>query len=417
MSEKKVKNKKILIITTTIIIIIIITTSIICNLYSKYTKEQEINQIKSYYNDSVVTNQKTNLYTLKNNKFIKSGKIAKDVFLTLDKHNSNYEEGYFKILNTENDYYIYYENVDKTEEEIIYDERYKNYIPFNKNIITKESFSLYDDNGILKYTLNYSKTFEVIVNNNNFYGIVFDSQLLYIKNEDILEIVDSSNTKLINTKGIAVLNYHFVYNDKVDICDQTICHTETQFKSHLEYIKNNNIFTPTLKELEMYIDGYIQLPKSVVITIDDGWHSLEAATLLNQYQLNGTVFLITSGYDPKTIESEYVEVHSHTHNMHKARECPTGQGGGIQCLSEEYIQEDLRKSREKLNNTTYFCYPFYEYNSYSISQLKKAGFTMAFAGKNANNQLKAAPGIDKYQIPRYVISNKTTDIHIKNFIG
>jgi len=103
--------------------------------------------------------------------------------------------------------------------------------------------------------------------------------------------------------------------------------------------------------------------------------------------------------------------------MHKAGDCPYGQGGGIQCLSEEYIQNDLKKSREKLNNTTYFCYPFYEYNNYSISQLKKAGFTMAFAGYYANRQLKASPGIDKYQIPRYVISNTTTVNQIKYMIG
>ena len=167
----------------------------------------------------------------------------------------------------------------------------------------------------------------------------------------------------------------------------------------------------------MYIDGKIQLPKSVVITIDDGWHSLEAATLLNKYKLNGTVFLITSGYDKNSIESVFVEVHSHTHNMHNAGDCPSGQGGGIQCLSEEFIQEDLKKSREKLNNTTYFCYPFYEYNDYSISQLKKAGFTMAFAGYYANGKLKASPGIDKFQIPRYIIYNTTTVEKLKNMIG
>ena len=52
-----------------------------------------------------------------------------------------------------------------------------------------------------------------------------------------------------------------------------------------------------------------------------------------------------------------------------------------------------------------------------ISQLKKAGFTMAFAGYYANGKLKAAPGIDKYQIPRYVISNTTTVNQIKYMIG
>ena len=55
------------------------------------------------------------------------------------------------------------------------------------------------------------------------------------------------------------------------------------FATHLDYIKDNHIFTPTLSEFEMYLDQKIQLPKSVVITIDDGWRS----ELLNVLGNNG----------------------------------------------------------------------------------------------------------------------------------
>lgn len=407
-------------------IFLLLAIACICVLcYEKEKKLQDYQKmkddIKATFNKVVLTNKETTLYTKNNNKYVKSGKVNENVYFILNEEKSDYNAGYFMIDNLSNElaesYFIYYKDFEKVETEFEYNLRYKNYIPYNKIIVTNDIFSLYDENEEVIYELNSIKEMPIIVNIDDFYGVEFGNQLLYIKNKDIKEIKDNINTEKENTSGVAVLNYHFVYNDKNDSCIHSICHTEAQFTSHLEYIKNNNVFTPTLRELEMYIDGKIQLPKSVVITIDDGWHSVEAAILLNKYKLNGAVFLITSGYDKNSIESEYVEVHSHTHNMHKAGDCPNGQGGGIQCLSEKIIQEDLKKSREKLNNTTYFCYPFYEYNDYSISQLKKAGFTMAFAGYRAKGKSKAEPGIDKFQIPRYIIYNTTTVEQLKKMIG
>ena len=55
--------------------------------------------------------------------------------------------------------------------------------------------------------------------------------------------------------------------------------------------------------------------------------------------------------------------------MHKQYVCPGGQGGGIKCLPEATIQEDLKKSSEVLDGSKVFCYPFYEYNDYSRTQL------------------------------------------------
>lgn len=423
--KKKVRIKKIGIVICLLGLLIIGSLLAIYFLRDNdgVVKEQglDVSKVDEHYNDMVITLEETDLYWLENDEYINGGKISKDVYLSLDKDKSNYEKGYFFINNLsdnlDKDYYIYYDDVIGTEEEVTYDDRYKKYIPYNKTIVTNDNFSLYGDSGDIVYKFSLTREMPIIINKDDFYGVEFDNQILYIKNEDIKEIKDMNNSDDEYTKAIAVLNYHFVYNPEVDVCDQIICHTEELFESHLKYIKDNNIFTPTLKELEMYIDGNVQLPKSVVITIDDGWHSLESAALLNKYELNGTVFLITSEYDKGAIQSKYVEVHSHTHKMHKRGDCPTGQGGGLQCLSEEYIQEDLKISRERLNNTTYLCYPFYEYNGYSIEQLKKAGFTMAFAGYGANGVLRATVGIDKFQVPRYVIYSNTSVNQLKNMIG
>ena len=60
--------------------------------------------------------------------------------------------------------------------------------------------------------------------------------------EDVKEVVDSNNTELKNTKGVPVLNYHFVYKPEEETCNQEICHPESQFRTHLSFIKDNGYF-------------------------------------------------------------------------------------------------------------------------------------------------------------------------------
>ena len=172
-----------------------------------------------------------------------------------------------------------------------------------------------------------------------------------------------------------------------------------------------------MKELELYIDKKIRLPKSVVLTIDDGWRADIGASVMSEYGLNATIFLITKEHPKSKFEMEYIELHSHGHNIHNKGACPTGQGGGIQCLPKATLLADLKTSREKLDNTTVFCYPFYEYNNYSIEVLKEAGFTMAFGGPNEGGKARVVPGIDKFRLPRYVIWNNTNVNNIKSYIG
>ena len=187
--------------------------------------------------------------------------------------------------------------------------------------------------------------------------------------------------------------------------------------NNLDYIKDNNIFTPTMEELEMYIDGYIQLPKSVVLTIDDGWRAAVGSSIMTEYEINATVFLMSKYYDPNKYKNEYIEVHSHGYDIHNPGICPGGQGGAIKCMEKSKLLEDLQMSRDKLDNTTIFCYPFYEYNDYSIEVLKEAGFTMAFGGYGEAGQYKVSPGINKFKLPRYIIYNTTSANQIKNYIG
>lgn len=209
--------------------------------------------------------------------------------------------------------------------------------------------------------------------------------------------------------GIAVLNYHFTISDeeKSSCSPSSICMNENLFDEHLKYIKENGFYTATLKELEDYLDGYIDLPKkSVVITIDDGWFVSRAISKLEKYDLHGVLFLIGSLAPVTDYVSKNLEIASHTWNLH-------GAYGSLVNASFDTIIEDLNQSKSSLNGTSYFCYPFYQYDNHVIEALKQTGFTMAFAGGG----VKARRGVDKYKVPRIVVGGNDSVATLASYIN
>lgn len=209
--------------------------------------------------------------------------------------------------------------------------------------------------------------------------------------------------------GIAVLNYHFTISDeeKSSCSPSSICMNENLFDEHLKYIKENGFYTATLKELEDYLDGYIDLPKkSVVITIDDGWFVSRAISKLEKYDLHGVLFLIGSLAPVTDYASKNLEIASHTWNLH-------GAYGSLVNASFDTIIEDLSQSKSSLNGTPYFCYPFYQYDNHVIEALKQTGFTMAFAGGG----VKARRGVDKYKVPRIVVGGNDSVATLASYIN
>ena len=84
----------------------------------------------------------------------------------------------------------------------------------------------------------------------------------------------------------------------------------------------------------------------------------------------------------------------------------------MKCLDNTKLLEDLKVSRETLNGTKAFCFPFYEFNDYAINVLKEAGFELAFIG----GQRKATKGINKFKIPRITMHRNTTLKEYINYI-
>lgn len=366
---------------------------------TKETKTDSLETIKSKYNEFVKTKENVKIYDKKGKEI---GEVS-NVELKLKQEKITKDTKYFYAENI--DGYVSYKDVDKIEKI----EEYKTErVPFNKEVTLKENTKLNIDEKSY-YKFNKEITFNPIIIDDK-YHFVYAGKLVYINKEDIKEEKDIA--KYTGTDAIAVINYHYVVNEEeTKECRQNICERDYQYDEQMKYLKDSGFYTATMEDLDLWIDGKINLPeKTVVITIDDGWYLPRNIEILEKYNLHATLFLIGHLASPDAYRSNSLEIHSHTWDMHNLGECPIGRGGAILCKDKAQIIEDLKKSSDSLGGSKYFAYPFYEYNDHAIEALKEAGFTMAFAGGGR----KVTRGIDKYKVPRFGIANTDTLEKIKN---
>ncbi len=370
-------------------------------------RQEKISLIKSHYNKYVKIDHEVNLYDDKENVI---GSVKN---IELELKNIEIDENTKYFYSDTIDAYVKYEDVVKIDSLTKEDNYWKNYIPFNKEVILIKGKKLYiDDNSFYQFNLKEIKFNPIIIDGEKYY-FEYLGHLVYVNKSDIEKGIETSYSAEI-ASSIAVLNYHYIVNKdagELKECVQSICITDTQYEEELKYLKDNGYYTATMKDTELFLTGKVNLPKkTVVITIDDGWYVARNIALLEKYEMHGTLFLIGNLAQPDAYKSDYLEIHSHGWNIHNIGECPGNLGGAILCKDKQYLLDDLKKSRDSLNNTTYFCYPFYEYNERAIEILKEAGFTMAFKG----GRVKAKPGVNLFKVPRYSITNSDT---LKDFIS
>ena len=172
-----------------------------------------------------------------------------------------------------------------------------------------------------------------------------------------------------------------------------------------------------MEEFRAWIYGEIDIPNnSVLITIDDGAFGTGLKNgnylipLLEKYEIHATLFLITGWWDIDNYRSKWLDIESHSHNMHTEKYCDgVIRGAKMLCLSHDEVLEDLKASMSVTNSNKAFCYPFYAYNNEVMSILQEAGFKLAFAGGSR----KATHASNKYAIPRYQVLSSTS---LKQFI-
>lgn len=413
-SEKKQKDNNKIILGYIVLIVCLLLTFILSNLLEekqlkqaleKAKREEIFSNIKANYNQYINVIEEATIYKLEDNKYVPNGSISEGAKLELEeKIIKDYNDIYFKLKYQDN--YIKYTSVEPTEE-FKRNYTYKNYLPFNINVITNKEAILYSDEGEI-YKILEELSLPIIIKETDRYYVEYDNRLLYVKKDEIKNVIESNNNQNSIATSIATVLYHYVDGsptNRAECKGSSICHSYEQVDSHFNYLKENNYYTLKMRDMDLWIDGKIQLPqKSVLISIDDGWYIDGFKDLLQKYELNATLFLITSLIPAGAAVTEFLELHSHTHDLHKVGVCPGGQGSPLKCIDRNTILTDLKKSREILWGSTYFAYPLYEYNQYTIDLLKEAGFTMAFKG----GMYKATQGIDKFLVPRITIHSTTS---------
>lgn len=239
--------------------------------------------------------------------------------------------------------------------------------------------------------------------------------------EEVKEVVLKTEQKHVNLTGnaskVAVLNYHFFYDEGSEQCNQGICLSTTKFEEQLKYLKENGWKTLTMEEFRAWMYGEIELPaKSVLLTIDDGGmgtgfsNGNKLIPLLEKYQAHATIFLITGWYFPPDYQSTYLDIESHTNEMHTEGLCSgVPRGAQMLCSTREEVLEDLKKSIQTTGSTKAFCYPFYAYNDTAVELVRESGFSLGFQGGG----YKATRNFNKLLVPRYAIHK---DITMDRFI-
>lgn len=222
--------------------------------------------------------------------------------------------------------------------------------------------------------------------------------------------------------NIAVLNYHFFYDPSIgESCGDGNCMPVAQFREQLDYLKNNQYKTLTMEEYRAWMYGEIELPaRSVLITVDDGamgtgkHNGNKLIPILEEYQMHATLFLITGWWNIENYRSPYLDIESHTYDMHTEGLCKNQtRGAKMLCSTKEQVLDDLRKSLSVTGSNKAFCFPFYAYNDSAIQSLKEVGFQLGFIGgytKSNRNQ-------DKYKITRYPVHRSTTLNQFINMIN
>lgn len=226
----------------------------------------------------------------------------------------------------------------------------------------------------------------------------------------------------VNYTGVPILLYHHLVENGEETSSVL---TKSTFESHMKYLYDNGYTTITLNRLEDYIDGKIKLPaKSIVVTFDDGYRSNYeiAYPILKKYGFRASQFVITSAIQDRPevtnndrlphmssgemqLVKDVFEFHSHTHDLHKLN---SDNKSLATTSSQSLVKSDLILANSALTSTGFppsaIAYPYGMYTDELKQTAKESGLNLGFTIVPA----RAYVGIDKLEIPRYNISEKTT---------
>lgn len=199
-----------------------------------------------------------------------------------------------------------------------------------------------------------------------------------------VNVVDSMDK---DTDGISVMMYHYVYADAAPPAElNSNFLPASSFEAQLKWLKENNYYYPSYKELRAYIEGKHSLPKkSVILTFDDGEEGFlgVGGELLKKYEIPATSFIIgnlpQTASNLKTFANPYIDYQSHTYGCHVNGTSGKGHGGKIFDLNADQQVADLKQCNDILGfDAEALAYPFGDCDESCYTACKNAGILCAF---------------------------------------
>lgn len=243
---------------------------------------------------------------------------------------------------------------------------------------------------------------------------------------------------------IPILMYHSV-NETHPVNSVVI--RPSEFKEQLSYLKQQGYTALSVYDVVEAIYGAKNLPeKPLLITMDDGYQDNYeyAFPILQELEMKATIFVVTSqmGETPgkskhftweeaqEMVDSGFVTIQSHTHDLHHKLDTPEGPQSamvsrkllqdGTEESEEEYrerIYDDLMTSKRLIQKHTTdhvvtFAYPYGVYSDQVLDIVKEAGFLLLFTTEKGLFRLEDSV----YTIPRVNVPSGRTGADIEREI-
>lgn len=192
---------------------------------------------------------------------------------------------------------------------------------------------------------------------------------------------------------VPVLNYH---QFSVKKSTNKMIVSEETFARQMAYLKENGYNVITLAQFFDFIEYRRRPPpKSVLITIDDGWKSLKtiAYPILKKYGFTAVLFVYTDliKNKPSSIALSWDDIREMASSGVIEVESHTVTHTDMTKLGEEQLRKELLESRriikEKTGITaTFLAYPYGTFNDSVMGSIKETGYKAGFTvirGSNA----------------------------------
>ncbi len=228
---------------------------------------------------------------------------------------------------------------------------------------------------------------------------------------------------MLHVDDLPVLGYHNVVSNQekeTTYKDDRYAISESMFTQRMQYLYDNNYKTLTMEEVADYYYNGVDIPKkSVVITFDDGYRSVDTLIkpILEKYDFCATTFVIGSNaqmHSPnylgleELVNDETMEYYSHTYNLHTVDE--VSHKKKIETLTKQQLQEDFDNNPV---DSKYLAYPYGVSTPLAREVVKENNVILAFGYNKLHN---VSPDDDATDLPRYMIVDITPYVVFVDFV-